>query len=167
MKMKIDRRAFLGLGGAAMAVGVAAIMAGPGPGAAQQPLRFPYRLTEAQWRRRLNPTQFAILRQGVTERAGTSLLDREHRRGTFLCAGCGNPLYSSAAKFDSGTGWPSFFRPLPRGVVTREDRSLMMARTEVLCARCGGHLGHVFDDGPPPTGLRYCMNGGAMLFRPA
>src|SRR6185436_8920541 len=133
----------------------------------QPPLRFPFRLTDAQWRRRLNPTQYAILRQGVTERAGTSPLDREHRRGTFLCAGCNNPLYSSAAKFDSGTGWPSFFRPLPRAVVTREDRSLYMARTEVLCARCGGHLGHVFDDGPRPTGLRYCMNGGAMVFRAA
>ena len=163
--MNIDRRAFLALGGAAMAVGVAAVMAGAGPGAVAQPARFPFRLSDAQWRRRLNPSQYAILRQGETERAGTSPLDREHRRGTFFCAGCNNPLYSSATKFDSGTGWPSFFRPLPHAVVTRTDRTMFMARNEVLCARCGGHLGHVFEDGPRPTGLRYCMNGGAMVFR--
>ena len=134
--------------------------------AGAQPLRFRYRLTDAQWRRRLNPAQYAVLRQAQTERPGSSPLDREHRRGIFLCAGCGQPLYSSATKFESGTGWPSFFRPLPGAIVTREDRSLMMARTEVLCARCGGHLGHVFNDGPRPTGLRYCMNGVAMTFRP-
>jgi len=160
--MKLDRRAFLGLGGAAA---IAAALSGRNLSA--QPGRFPYRLTDAQWRRRLNPAQYATLRQAATERPGSSPLDREHRRGTFHCAGCGQPLFSSAAKFESGTGWPSFFRPLPRAVVTREDRSLMMARTEVLCARCGGHLGHVFDDGPRPTRLRYCMNGVAMTFRPA
>ncbi len=107
-----------------------------------------------------------MLRRGGTERAGSSPLDREHRHGTFHCAGCNHPLFSSRAKFDSGTGWPSFFRPLPRAVATRADNSLLMRRTEVLCARCGGHLGHVFDDGPRPTGLRYCMNGIAMTFRP-
>jgi peptide-methionine (R)-S-oxide reductase len=163
--MKLDRRAFLGLGGAAMAAGVAFTL--PGREAGAQPNRFPYRLTDAQWRHRLNPAQYAVLRQAHTERPGSSPLDREHRRGTFLCAGCGRPLFSSAAKFDSGTGWPSFFRPLPGAVATREDRSLFMARTEVLCSRCGGHLGHLFDDGPRPTGLRYCMNGVAMTFRPA
>jgi peptide-methionine (R)-S-oxide reductase len=165
--MEFNRRAFLGFGGAAMAVGVAAIMVNPGPRALAAPARFPLRLSELEWRRRLNPMQFAILRQAQTERAGSSPLDREHRRGTFVCAGCNNPLFSSAAKFESGTGWPSFFRPLPHGVVTRADHSLFMARTEVQCARCGGHLGHLFDDGPRPTGLRYCMNGGAMLFRAA
>jgi peptide-methionine (R)-S-oxide reductase len=163
--MKLDRRAFLGFGGAAMVAGVAFTL--PGRQADARPGRFPYRLTDAQWRRRLNPAQYAVLRQASTERPGSSPLDREHRRGTFLCAGCGQPLFSSAAKFESGTGWPSFFQPLPRAVTTREDRDLVVARTEVLCARCGGHLGHVFNDGPRPTGLRYCMNGVAMTFRPA
>jgi peptide-methionine (R)-S-oxide reductase len=163
--MKLDRRAFLALGVAATAAGVAATF--PGRGAEAQARRFPFRLTDAEWRRRLSPRQYAVLRQAATERAGSSALNAEHRRGTFRCAGCGQALFSSAAKFDSGTGWPSFFRPLPGGVVTREDRGLGMARTEVLCARCGGHLGHVFNDGPRPTGLRYCMNGDAMLFRAA
>jgi peptide-methionine (R)-S-oxide reductase len=161
--MKIDRRAFLGFGGAAIAAGLAATL--PGRGAEAQGRRFPFRLTDAEWRRRLSPRQYAVLRQAATERPGSSPLDAEHRRGTFRCAGCGHPLFSSAAKFDSGTGWPSFFRPLPGAIVTREERTLGMARTEVLCARCGGHLGHVFNDGPRPTGLRYCMNGDAMVFR--
>ncbi|HMG46866.1 MAG TPA: peptide-methionine (R)-S-oxide reductase MsrB [Allosphingosinicella sp.] len=165
--MKLDRRTFLALGGAAMVAGVAVTQPGREGEAGAQPGRFPYRLTEAQWRRRLNPAQYAVLREAHTERAGSSPLDREHRRGTFLCAGCGQPLFSSATKFESGTGWPSFFAPLPRAIVTSEDRSLFMARTEVLCARCGGHLGHVFNDGPRPTGLRYCMNGAAMTFRAA
>jgi peptide-methionine (R)-S-oxide reductase len=102
-----------------------------------------------------------------TERAGTSPLVKEHREGTFLCAGCALPLFSSKSKYDSHTGWPSFWAPLPDAVGTSEDRSFLMARTEVHCRRCGGHLGHVFDDGPPPTGLRYCMNGVALTFRPA
>jgi peptide-methionine (R)-S-oxide reductase len=165
--MKLDRRAFLGLTGAAMVVGVAVTLPGRDGGAGAQPGRFRFRLTDAQWRSRLNPAQYAVLRQAHTERPGSSPLDREHRRGTFACAGCALPLFSSAAKFESGTGWPSFFRPLPNAVVTREDRNLLIARTEVLCARCGGHLGHVFNDGPRPTGLRYCMNGVAMTFRAA
>ena len=163
--MNIDRRAFLGAAGVAMVAGVAIMTYGGGADAA--PGRFPFRLTDAEWRARLTPRQYAVLRQGDTERPGSSPLDREHRRGVFGCAGCGLPLFSSATKFDSGTGWPSFFRPLPRAVVTRADNSLLMARTEVVCARCGGHLGHLFHDGPRPTGLRYCMNGAAMTFRAA
>ena len=121
----------------------------------------------AEWRKRLGSERYAVLRQGATERPFSSPLNKEHRRGVFTCAGCGLPLFSSTTKFDSGTGWPSFFRPLANAVVTRADRSLMMERTEVLCRRCGGHLGHVFKDGPKPTGLRYCMNGLALRFRPA
>lgn len=123
--------------------------------------------TEAEWRRLLTPAQFRILREHDTEPQGSSPLDKEHRRGTFHCAGCDLPLYSSDAKFDSGTGWPSFTSPLPNAIGTSEDRSLLMLRTEVHCRRCGGHLGHVFDDGPKPTGKRYCMNGAAMVFKPA
>ena len=124
-------------------------------------------LTEDEWRRRLTPEQFRVLREHGTERAGTSPLNREKRAGTFLCAGCGLPVFDTEEKFKSGTGWPSFWRPLENAVATREDRSLFMTRTEVHCRRCGGHLGHVFEDGPPPTGLRYCMNGVAMTFKPA
>ena len=124
-------------------------------------------LTEDEWRRRLTPEQFRVLREHGTERAGTSPLNREKRAGTFLCAGCGLPVFRTEQKFESGTGWPSFWQPLENAVATREDRSLFMTRTEVHCRRCGGHLGHVFEDGPPPTGLRYCMNGAAMTFKPA
>ena len=115
----------------------------------------------------LGPQRYAVLREAATERAGSSPLDREHRKGTFVCAGCGLPLYSSATKFESGTGWPSFYKPLPNAIVTKTDHVMLMARTEVLCRRCGGHLGHVFNDGPKPTGLRYCMNGLSLKFRPA
>ena len=115
----------------------------------------------------LTQEQFAVLRQQHTEAPFTSPLNNEHRKGIFACAGCSLPLYDAAAKFDSGTGWPSFFQPLPQAIATSTDQSWLGTRTEVHCRRCGGHLGHVFDDGPPPTGLRYCMNGVALTFTPA
>jgi peptide-methionine (R)-S-oxide reductase len=129
--------------------------------------QFEISYTDEEWRRRLTPEQYRVLRGHGTERAGTSPLDREKRAGIFHCAGCDLPLYSSEAKFDSGTGWPSFYEPLENAVGTSEDNTLFMTRTEVHCRRCGGHLGHVFEDGPPPTGLRYCMNGVALTFVPA
>lgn len=126
---------------------------------------FPYTLTDAQWRARLSPGQYAILRRHATERPFTHPLNTEKRAGVFMCAGCALPLFSSRTKYDSGTGWPSFWRPLDKAVGTSTDYAIGIARTEVHCARCGGHLGHVFDDGPKPTGKRYCINGGAMTFR--
>jgi peptide-methionine (R)-S-oxide reductase len=125
------------------------------------------KLSDAEWRKRLTPAQYTVLRNHGTERPGSSPLNKEHRKGTFACAGCDLPLFSSDAKFESGTGWPSFFKPLPDAIGTTSDRSFFMTRTEVHCSRCLGHLGHVFEDGPPPTGLRYCMNGVAMKFEPA
>ena len=122
--------------------------------------------SEDEWRRRLTPEQFEVLREHGTEPRGTSLLDLEKRDGTFRCAGCGQPLFSSDTKFESGTGWPSFWAPLEDAVGTTEDRSLGITRTEIHCSRCGGHLGHVFPDGPAPTGMRYCMNGVALDFQP-
>jgi peptide-methionine (R)-S-oxide reductase len=122
---------------------------------------------DTEWKRILSPAAYDVLRHEGTERPGSSPLNREKRKGTFACAGCDLPLYSSDTKFESGTGWPSFYQPLPDAIRTTEDRSLFMARTEVHCRRCGGHLGHVFDDGPKPTGLRYCMNGVALKFTPA
>jgi peptide-methionine (R)-S-oxide reductase len=127
---------------------------------------FEVTLTDAEWRARLTPQQYAVLRDHDTERAGSSPLDKEKRAGTFLCAGCDLPLFASVTKFDSGTGWPSFFQPLDNAIGTRDDPGLFGSRTEVHCRRCGGHLGHVFDDGPQPTGLRYCMNGAALKFLP-
>ncbi len=127
---------------------------------------FPVTRSDEEWRRVLDPAQFHVLRKHGTERAGTSKLNAEKRNGVFTCAGCGKALFASDTKFESGTGWPSFTRPLEGGVGTTEDRSLFMTRTEVHCAGCGGLLGHVFPDGPRPTGLRYCMNGVAMAFEP-
>ena len=123
--------------------------------------------SDAEWRAMLTADQYAVLRQEGTERPFTSPLLHEERRGTFACAGCGLDLFSSTTKFDSGTGWPSFWAPLDNAVNTKEDRSFGMTRTAVTCRRCDGHLGHVFDDGPKPTGLRYCMNGLALTFKPA
>ncbi len=121
---------------------------------------------DAEWRRRLEPARYRVLRRESTEPPYSSPLNGEHRAGRFLCAGCGSALFDAASKFDSGTGWPSFRQPLPQAVATRGDRTFGMARTEVHCRRCGGHLGHVFDDGPPPGGLRYCINGLSLEFIP-
>ena len=123
--------------------------------------------TDEEWRKILTPEQYQVLRKHATERPGSCALLREHRAGKFTCAGCGQPLFVADRKFESGTGWPSFFAPLEGAIDTTEDDSLLMRRTEVHCSRCGGHLGHVFPDGPPPTGLRYCINGVALNFEPA
>ena len=130
---------------------------------ANDPLR---RLTDAQWQARLEELPYRVLRHEATERSGTSPLNDEHRRGTFVCAGCALPLFTSAMKFDSGTGWPSFFTTIPNVFATKTDTLLIMPRTEYHCVKCGGHHGHVFDDGPAPTGLRYCNNGVALRFIP-
>ncbi len=157
-----DRRTFLTLAGLG-ALGTALGACSRAAGAAET---FPVTRSDAEWKRQLGGQAYAVLRHAATEPPFSSPLDDEHRAGLFACKGCSNPLYSSQAKFDSGTGWPSFRAPLPHAIGTRADRKLLMARTEVHCARCGGHLGHVFDDGPKPTGKRYCMNGVAMVFRP-
>ena len=128
--------------------------------------KFPITKSDEEWRGTLAPEQYKVLRDHGTERAFTSPLNSEKRPGTFYCAGCGQPLFASDTKYESGTGWPSFYQPLPGAIGTSTDRSWFMVRTEVHCARCGGHLGHVFPDGPRPTGERYCMNGIAMTFRP-
>ncbi|WP_447726541.1 peptide-methionine (R)-S-oxide reductase MsrB [Sphingomonas koreensis] len=159
--MNLTRRHLFALiGTGAVAVGCTS----PESEAAQ---RYEFTLTDAEWRKRLTPAQYRVLRQAATERAFTSPLDKEKRTGIFACAGCGLPLYSSRTKFDSGTGWPSFYAPLKDAVRTRSDYAIGIPRTEVICRRCGGHLGHVFNDGPPPTGKRYCMNGTAMRFLPS
>lgn len=137
------------------------------PATPQTAAPFEVTLSDAEWHRRLTPAQYTVLREAGTERPYTSPLNDEHRHGTFACAGCDLALFSSATKFDSHTGWPSFWKPLDHAVATHTDASFGMIRTEVHCRRCGGHLGHVFDDGPPPTGLRYCMNGLALAFHPA
>jgi peptide-methionine (R)-S-oxide reductase len=159
----IDRRMLLlGAGGVALIAGLSwfrssSVSAGP----------FEVAKSDDEWRRILKPEQYRVLRQHGTERPYSSVLDGEKRKGTFACAGCDLPLFASDTKFESGTGWPSFYAPLDNAIGTSDDRSLLMLRTEVHCRRCGGHLGHVFNDGPPPTGLRYCMNGAALKFIPA
>ena len=160
---KTTRRQMLGMLGAGTAM---ALASGCSARAAPQG-NFPVKHTDAEWKKLLTPAQYYILRQAGTERPFSSPLLNEHRKGTFVCAADGNRLYLSSTKFDSGTGWPSFWAPIRGAVGTSRDLSLGYPRTEVHCMRCGGHLGHVFDDGPPPTGKRYCMDGDAMKFVPA
>ena len=133
---------------------------------ATQENQYEVQKTEQEWKETLSPEAFKVLRKHGTERAGTSPLDKVYDEGTYVCAGCGQPLFSSDTKFNSGTGWPSFYQPLEHAIDTTVDRSLFMTRTEVHCSRCGGHLGHVFGDGPKPTGQRYCMNGVSLEFVP-
>jgi len=159
----MTRRAWL-VGGASVTL-LAGLWWAQGSNADAGP--FEIEKSEAEWKAGLSPAAFRVLRHHATERPFTSSLNGEKRKGVFACAGCGLPLFSSDTKFESGTGWPSFYRPLPNAVGTSGDRSLIVPRTEVHCRRCGGHLGHVFEDGPPPTGLRYCINGVALAFRPA
>jgi peptide-methionine (R)-S-oxide reductase len=161
----LDRRSVLR---SAAALGTLAAFLQPRhAGADPKPAKtFEITKTEAEWRKLLTPQQFYVLRNHGTERAFTSPLDKEYGAGTYLCAGCELPLFSSTTKYDSRTGWPSFYAPLDGAIGTTTDRSFLMVRTGVHCRRCGGHLGHVFDDGPKPTGLRYCMNGVAMTFVP-
>jgi peptide-methionine (R)-S-oxide reductase len=177
--MACSRRIFFRLIGALSLAGGApvwrtarAAQPAQGPQAAQAPAgsaaaAYEVVHSDAEWRKLLTDAQYRVLREAGTERPFSSALNDEHRTGTFACAGCKLPLFSSKTKFDSGTGWPSFWQPLDHAVITRTDKSFGMTRDEVLCRRCGGHLGHVFDDGPKPTGLRYCMNGLAMTFTPA
>jgi peptide-methionine (R)-S-oxide reductase len=159
----VTRRQFLFVGGTTVVL--APVLAWyERPAAIGDLGHFPVTRSDAQWRQVLSSEQYRVLRGRGTERPFSSPLDHEQRRGTFVCAGCGHPLFSSDTKYDSGTGWPSFWTPLPDAIVTRVDTSWFMVRSEVLCARCGSHIGHVFDDGPKPTGLRYCMNGVALRF---
>ena len=166
--MDANRRTFLLAGTAAAALGAYAIFrpVGVSPAAAAEG-DFPYKLTDEEWRAKLSPEAYDVLRHEGTEMPGSSPLLNEHGTGKFACAGCDQLLFDSTTKFDSGTGWPSFYQPLDGAVGTTTDSTLGMTRTEVHCSNCGGHLGHVFDDGPAPTGLRYCMDGVALKFIPA
>jgi peptide-methionine (R)-S-oxide reductase len=162
-----DRRAVFALAGGAAVAALAWRLLGQDEAAAIAATPAPFQLSDAEWRKRLPPEAYKVLRQAATEFPYTSPLNAEHRKGVFACAGCGLPLFASSTKFDSGTGWPSFWDHLPHAIGERADKSLGETRTEVHCARCAGHLGHVFEDGPRPTGLRYCMNGVAMTFKAA
>jgi peptide-methionine (R)-S-oxide reductase len=168
MKTKLDRRSLL-LGGTALGglavLGLGRLAFGQEGGAV--PGTFEVAYSDAEWKQRLTPEQYYILRQQGTEPPGSSPLLNEHRAGTFSCAGCDLALFDASTKFESGTGWPSVYQPLPNAVEKMSDTSLGMERDEIHCRRCGGHLGHVFDDGPPPTGLRYCMDGAALTFTPS
>jgi peptide-methionine (R)-S-oxide reductase len=159
----MTRRKFLGATALASVTGLFALSRFGGA-EAETPATFEVTKTDAEWKALLSPAAYNVLRKQGTERPFSSPLNDEHRTGTFTCAGCALPLYSSAAKFESGTGWPSFYQPLENAVGESTDTSFFTTRTEIHCRRCGGHLGHVFNDGPKPTGLRYCMNGVAMNF---
>ncbi len=162
----MNKREFLGMASvgvvAAAFIGQRAMMRGSSEGGGN----FPYKLTDAQWRAKLSPEGYQVLRKSGTEKPFTSPLVEEHRAGTFACAGCDQPLFSSKVKYDSKTGWPSFWDVLPDATLKRPDFKIGTPRTEIICSNCGGHIGHVFTDGPKPTGQRYCMNGDALTFKP-
>jgi peptide-methionine (R)-S-oxide reductase len=164
--MAFNRRNFLLGGTAVVALGAAWFSQRPGMSSRAAEGRFEISMTDDEWKNKLGAEAYEVLRREGTERPFTSPLNEEHRAGIYSCAGCDLPNFDASAKFDSGTGWPSFYQPLPNAVGETTDTTLGMVRTEVHCSRCGGHLGHVFNDGPQPTGLRYCMNGVALKFTP-